>query len=184
MHGKHISMGDELQALKSIIDEKTLSILETLANEDGELYLRELAVKAKVPPATTHRIIQKLLELKIIEKIEIKNLKIYKLASTKQADFLKKMLYNKEDPLEIFLSRLKHITSVDLAVLHAKALKSSAFILVIGDALPIIQINDLSEVIEKEYDFKIKILPLQHDQYDMLAAGHTGYKKVLYRREN
>ncbi|PLW79286.1 hypothetical protein C0585_08405 [Candidatus Woesearchaeota archaeon] len=176
-------MGEELQALRSIIDEKTLSILETLANEDGELYLRELAVKAKVPPATTHRIIQKLLDLKIIEKTEIKNLKIYKLSTTKQADFLKKILYSKVNPLDMFLTKLKQVSGVDLAVLHAKAQKSSAFVLVVGDELPIIKINDLSEAIEKEHGFKIKILPLQHDQYDMLAAGHTGYKKVLYRKE-
>jgi len=182
MHEKGSKMGDELQALRAIIDEKTLSILEILANEDEEVYLRELAQKAKVPPATTHRIIQKLLDLKIIEKTEIKNLKIYKLSTTKQAEFLKKILYSKPDPLELFLDKLKQISEVDLAVLHAKPQKTSAFILVVGNELPIIRINDISDNIEKEHGFHIKILPLQFDQYDMLAAGHTGYKKVLYRK--
>lgn len=175
-------MSGELETLKSLLDEKVLKILDIFVNSDEEFYLRELASKAGVPPATTYRIINKLLDLKIIEKTEIKNLKIYKLSTTKQAEFLKRTLYSKLDPLDLFIEEIKKIYEVSQVVMHAKPQKTGAFVLVVGDVLPIIKINDLAEKIEREHDFKIKILPLQNDQYEMLDSTHSGYKKSLYRR--
>ena len=48
------------------------------------------------------------------------------------------------------------------------------------DKLPIIRINDIADGIEHKYQYKIKILPLQKDQYEMLDMTHTGHKKNLY----
>ena len=85
---------DEINVLKGLFDKKILSILDILINDksDEGLYLREIAKKSRVSAASTHRILNKLLDLEIINQTKIKQLKLYKANRTKQTKFLHNLL--------------------------------------------------------------------------------------------
>ncbi|MBR9676013.1 helix-turn-helix domain-containing protein [Candidatus Woesearchaeota archaeon] len=178
-------MDEKETILKALFDEKILQILQVFFEDDEkQYYLRELAKITGVSPATTYRILKRLLTLRILEKTEIKNLKIYKLKSTETTEFLKKVLYTKPDPLSIFVEKIKTIPQVELVVMHAKPQKSGAFVMIVGEDIPKNIIDEIDLEIANIYDYKIKILPLIQDLYEGLDKSHSGYKKVLFRRQN
>ena len=67
----------ELELLKKLFDNKLVNTINVLINDKSEgLYLNEVSRLANVPPATTYRIINKLVNLDIIQEIRVKKLKI------------------------------------------------------------------------------------------------------------
>ena len=79
--------------LEQLFDEKKLKILRLFySGKKEEFYLREISKKTGVPVATTFRITNRLAELGIIEQMEIKKFKLYKLKDSKQTKFLEKIL--------------------------------------------------------------------------------------------
>ena len=56
--------------MEGLFDRKILTILKLfLKKKDQQFYLKEISKQTRVPLASTHRILNKLLELEIIEKV-------------------------------------------------------------------------------------------------------------------
>lgn len=178
-------MDDEIIAIKALLDEKMLRILQVFVNNEKEdYYLRELASKSNVPPATTYRIINRLLDLKIIELTKIKKLKIYRIASTPQADFLKKILKEELDVASLFVNKVKDLQGVSLVVVHGKVNKNKTNILVIGESVSKDSLDAASKEINTEYGHNISALSLTQDQYEQMTSMglYSGEKKIVFRR--
>lgn len=178
-------MGEETLAIKALLDEKTLKILQIFVNNDkSDYYLRELAGKADVPPATTFRIINKLLDLKIIELTKIKKLKIYKLANNTSAEFLKKILTEELDIGQIFKDKIKDLSGLQLAVMHGKVSKNKTNILIIGEDIDKDELKVITDEIKQLHDFNISALTLTQDQYEQMTSMglYSGEKKILYKQ--
>ncbi|MBC8444486.1 helix-turn-helix domain-containing protein [Candidatus Woesearchaeota archaeon] len=72
-----------------LIDKKIVDILEVfIKNEEGLLHLSMVAERAKVPLTSTHRIINSLVEKKLIEQVVVGKLKLYKLSKAKEVERL------------------------------------------------------------------------------------------------
>ena len=72
-----------------LIDKKIVDILEVfIKNEGGLLHLSMVAERAKVPLTSTHRIINSLVEKKLIEQVVVGKLKLYKLSKAKEVERL------------------------------------------------------------------------------------------------
>ena len=67
---------ETVDVLEQLFDNKILSVLQLFVeNENNQYYLREIAKLTKVSPATTYRILNKLVDLNVLEIQEIKTLK-------------------------------------------------------------------------------------------------------------
>lgn len=71
-----------MNAICQLLDPKIIKIVTVFSkNKCSYYHLNKLSKEAKVPLATTFRIINKLVDLKIVEITNIDNFKIYKFAN-------------------------------------------------------------------------------------------------------
>ena len=76
-----------------LVDEKTLSVLRVFINNPDDLFhITKVSKKAKVSLATTFRIMNNLLEIKILKVQKISKFKIYQLAKNKKTKKLRKVI--------------------------------------------------------------------------------------------
>ncbi len=61
-------MGVKTKLLSTLFDDKTINVIQKLLNKKDIFYLRDLSRESKVSLATTYRIIQKCLEIGLVEK--------------------------------------------------------------------------------------------------------------------
>lgn len=70
---------DSLEALKGIIDHKIYKILRLFLDNKEELFhLNKISSQAKVPLASTFRIVRKLVRLNLITIVQVGKMKLYK----------------------------------------------------------------------------------------------------------
>ena len=94
---------DGVEVLEKLIEKKLLLLIKTILSEPNkEFYLQELSEKSKVPIATTFRLLNKLIELKLIEERKISRFTIYKLSKNKEIEFLSKLFKFEIDPIKEF----------------------------------------------------------------------------------
>ena len=68
-----------------LIDKKIVDILEVFTKSGEELlHLSMIAKRANVPLTSTHRIINSLVEKKLIEQVAVGKIKLYKLAKAEE----------------------------------------------------------------------------------------------------
>ncbi len=97
---------DDAKFFGELFDPKIVKVLELfLSNKGSRLYLREIANKTKVPPATTFRIINKLVELGLLNVNRIKRFKFYQLADNERSKLLENLI--SKDPLARFVTLIK-----------------------------------------------------------------------------
>ena len=71
--------------LKELIDPKIIRIIELfLYNKAQSFHLTDISSKSKVPPATTYRLIKKLVRLQLIKFSVTGKLKIYRYNDSKK----------------------------------------------------------------------------------------------------
>jgi len=71
---------DSLDSIKALIDPKTYKILKLFLDNKDELFnLNIISSKARVPIASTFRIVNKILRLNFISIVKIGKTKLYKL---------------------------------------------------------------------------------------------------------
>jgi len=81
-----------VDVLTELFDKKILGILNIVINDKSEgMYLGEISKAASVPPATTYRIINKLVALDVLQEVKIKKLKLYKFKRSGKTEFLFKL---------------------------------------------------------------------------------------------
>lgn len=82
-----------MDIFRGLVDDKTIRVLSVFLNNPSELYhINKVSEKSKVPLATTFRIMNSLLELKILQVKKISKFKIYQLAKNKKTRKLRRVL--------------------------------------------------------------------------------------------
>ena len=158
---------EHIEILRDLFDEKIISILnELLENQDKQLSLTHISSLSKVNIATTFRIINKLIEKDIVELIHIGKSKYYKLKQGEKSNFINNLL-KKDKPLTEFIDKLKHYSRIKKIIFENKT-KDVAKLFIIGNSIPIKEIESLIIEIENKYNFKIQFIELNEKQYQDL----------------
>lgn len=169
----------EREVLQTLLDHKKVSILKTLYDSPEDMYLREIAKKSKVSIGSVHRILQALEMIGIIRSKEVGMMKFYGLVKNGKSKFLDDW-FQQEDHLGYFVKELQGLEGLNNIILHGKADKHKASLILIGD-------NPDKQIIESIKDevmikgFDISYVILNDDQYEKLAnmGLYGGEKKVL-----
>ncbi len=177
MHDKNL--------LENLFDSKSLKILRCFIDDkEKQFYLREISKLCAVPVSTTFRIVNKLVEMKVVERIIINKFKLYKLAENDNSAFLIKVLKEKPMAIDYFVNSAKDIVSVDEIILHGKQIKNKASLLLIGGNIDSDKIKLLCSDIKEKHNFVISVLSLTRIQFEQMSSMDLfpREKKVLYRR--
>ena len=171
--------------LEGLFDKKMLTILKLfLKKKDQQFYLKEISKQTKVPLATTHRILNKLLELEIIDKTKIKHLKIYKLAENEKTKYLESVFEEKKTILDEFIEQANNIDGIKIIMIYGREEKDKANLLIIGESIDNSLIREIIVKIKEKYNFTITHLVLTESQYQQMAAMnlYPGKKEVLLEK--
>ena len=153
-----------------------------LQNPETEYYLRETARIAKGSPASTYRILNKLVKLEFLNCRQIKTVKLYVLASGKGVEMLKSML--EVNVVKIFVEQASGLFGVDEILLLDDKDKTKANVLIISSGVDTDELKRIVADIKDKHAFTINHMSLGKDQYEQMAAMglYPGSKKILYQR--
>lgn len=172
--------------LKGLFDKKILSILDILVNDKSNegLYLREIAKKSRVSPASTHRIINKLLTLELINQTKIKQLKLYKINKSNQTKFLHNLLKKDIRVINLFVDLIKQMDQVQAIILHGEEQADRANVLLIGEGIDNAKIKEICGELQTKHRFTISPLALVSEQYEqMIKMGlYSGKEKIIWKK--
>jgi Fe2+ or Zn2+ uptake regulation protein len=175
---------DRKETLSGLIDQNVLKTIKTFINNPGQqYYLRELAKKTRVPPASTYRILKLLLKLEIIKEYKVKKFKFYSLHD-ENASFIVDLLSDRKSAVQEFTETIKTDPAVKLIVLHGKEENTKANVLIIGENLNMELIRTASLAARDQYGFNIIHLTLTPQQYDQMSSMglYPGKKVILYEQ--
>ena len=171
--------------LEHLFDEKLLKILRLFYKEyDKEFYLREIAKKTNVAPASTFRILKKLMKLKLIKQIVIKRFKLYKLEDNEYTRFLGPVVKKGKQALEVFITRAKDLYGLDSIILQSGDTDKKANLIVIGSGINQDKIKNLCGQMLEEFNYRLTALVLEKEQFEQMdkMGLYPGKKKVIYKR--
>ncbi len=172
--------------LEGLFDRKKLTIIKHLLDhQEQEFGVRELAKATRVPPATTHRILQTLLRMGLARERRVKHVKLYGLQESKASAFLDELLAVKKTAIEAFVEAASALPGVEEILQHGKASKEKANLLVIGNGLDTAALSRLVGEIKERFRFTILHMTLSPEQYGQMSSMglYAGEKERLYRRQ-
>ncbi|MGV8087400.1 MAG: helix-turn-helix domain-containing protein [Candidatus Woesearchaeota archaeon] len=178
---------DSQKILEGLFDKKMLTILKLfLKKKDQQFYLKEISKQTRVPLATTHRILNKLLESEIIEKTKIKHLKIYKLAENEKTKYLETVFEEKKTIIDEFLEYATKIDGIKTIMIYGREEKDKANLLIIGEGVDNSLIREIIIKIKEKYNFTLTHLVLTELQYEQMAAMnlYPGKKEIILEKTN
>ncbi len=114
------SMVGKKEIISKLIEQKISKVLTVIINNPKAFYLKELSVKAGVPIASTYRILQKLEKLNLVQVIKISKFKLYTFSSSEDANFLSSLFIERQNALDIFVSRAKQNISVESIIFQGE----------------------------------------------------------------
>ena len=173
---------DSQKILEGLFDKKMLMVLKLfLKKKDQQFYLKEISKQTRVPLATTHRILSKLLELEVIEKTKIKHLKIYKLAENEKTKYLESVFEEKKTIIDEFLEQANNISGIKTIMIYGREEKDKANLLIIGESVDNSLIREIIIKIKEKYNFTLTHLVLTETQYEQMAAMnlYPGKKEII-----
>ena len=176
---------DKRVFLESLIDKKILDIIRFLIkNQEQEFYLKEIAEGSKVPIATTFRIVNKLYALKIVEQVQLKSVKLYKMAQNTQKEFLCQLIDFKKSPVEEFARSASRVPGVQSIILHTKSGSDKPSMLIIGTNIDKESIRSIADVIQRHHQFGVSYLTLDEPQFAQMSQMglFSGKKEVLFSK--
>ncbi|MBD3203030.1 helix-turn-helix domain-containing protein [Candidatus Woesearchaeota archaeon] len=176
---------DSIKLMEKLFDTKIIKILKLFINNESEkYYLREIAKLTETSPASTYRILNKLVELKIISLHKNKTSKLYTLESNKNTDFFKTILRTEKHAIDLFIQKAKKIEEIKTILIHGRQDSKRANLLLIGENIPQGDVKRITADIKEKYDFTITTLQLQREQFEQMSAMglYSGKKKVLFNR--
>lgn len=178
-------MTDTNHTILQLIDENTSKILKILINNsDKDFNLRELAREAKVPVASTHRILNKLCKMQMVGKIEINKFKVYKFNPTEKNKQLSSIFEIKKPAMEQFVDYVKQLNEVEEVIQQGDVADKKANVLIIGNKIDAKMIDSFVEEIKLKNDFEISFVALDQNQFrKMTSMGlYSGKKLNLFSR--
>jgi DNA-binding transcriptional ArsR family regulator len=176
---------EEINVLKGLFDKKILSILDILINDNSEegLYLREISKKTRVSPASTHRILNKLMDMELVNQIKIKQLKLYKINKNKKTRFLHNLLKKDIRVINLFVDMIKELDNVESVILHGEE-PDRANVLLIGQGIDNAKVKEICGNLQTKHRFTISPLVLVAEQYEQMSKMglYSGKEKVIWKR--
>lgn len=173
--------------LEEFFDKKTLAVLKLfLFDNTDRFYLREISKKAKVPVATTFRIIKQLKALGIIDEHIIKKTKLYSLSRNKNTQLLSSLLEEKKTVIDEFVEAVSSMVGVEMIVLHGEATNEKANILIIGTGVDHKFAKDKVGELKEKYKFNIIELVLEPAQFNQMSSMglFPGKKVILWEKSS
>lgn len=173
---------DKKDIIAGLLDPNTLKILKAFINNpEQEYYLRELAKRTRVPPASTYRILLQLKKLELIKEHKMKKFKFYSLYE-ENASFLADILADRKSAVQEFVDAVKEDPHIEMIVLHGKEERSKANILLIGNNIDMEVVRAAALTAKEAYGFNIIHLTLDPAQYNQMSSMglYPGKKVILY----
>lgn len=162
---------ENIDLLQSLFDHKVIRIINVLLqNKDKEFYLRELSKESTVSLATTYRIVQKLVELKVIKRIKVSRFKVYQIEDNEHATFLASIIKGRKKALQEFIDKAKLIKGVNVIILHGEESETKANILLIGEEIDPEKIKTVVNEIKDKHEFTISYFALTPVQYEQMSS--------------
>jgi len=181
-----VYMSSDKEIMERLLSPSVLKILRLfINNEDQSYYLREVARLTKVPPASTYRILNELVDITLIKVEHIKKFKLYSL-NTEKSFFLIDLLQDRKNAVLEFVNTIKEFNGVQMVVLHGKEDKNRANVLVIGNNLEADAIKRNALYIGEKFNFNLILLTLTPEQYNQMSSMglYPGKKKILFETES
>jgi len=175
-----------IEVLTELFDKKILDILNTIINDKtGGMYLGELSKAANVAPATTYRIINKLVKLELIEEVKIKKLKLYKFRRSGKSEFLYQLFKKDIKIMQVFIDKVKEMPELQAIILHGEEAKDRANLLLIGNSIDSGKIKEICGEIREKYNFVIAPLTLTAEQFDAMSKMglYSGKRSILFEKK-
>ncbi len=168
------------EVLQSLIDFKKIAILEILLNAHEEMFLKEISQKSKVPLASTFRILQGLVGQGLLHKRKWKTSTIYSCVQNEKIDVLKELFSDEYDGVSGFVQLVGDLAGVQSIISHGTPRKGKANLLVIGENLDGVQLEEASQKV-REKGFDLTYLPVTRKQYEQMSKMglYQGEKKVV-----
>lgn len=173
---------EELSVFEELFDKKIIAVLKTMFKESRkQFYLQELSEEAKVPMATTLRILNKLNRLEIVEISKVSRFKLYSLYDNKKVKFLASIFKMDLRIMDKFVEMAKDLPGLKKVILHGKEHNDRANVLLIGDDIDTGEIKRISAEIKEKYKYTINPLSLTEMQYEQMSQMglYSGNKKTL-----
>ncbi|MBU1975169.1 MAG: hypothetical protein KKG59_02065 [Nanoarchaeota archaeon] len=177
-------MGTE-NILDELIDDKLIAVLRFfIDNPEKQFYLREVAKKVKVSPASTMRIIRKLVKLEVLKEIHIKAFKLYQIEDNDIIKFLDSIISTKKNALEEFINMIKDLAGLSQVVLHGKETADKASVIIVGIDVDAEKIRQATFEVQDKYKYNIMYLTIEPAQFEQMTAMglYPGKKVTLYQK--
>lgn len=174
---------EEVKLLEELFDEKLIRIMRLFFQDSArKMYLKEVSDQARVSMATTHRFLQKLVRLAILNEIKISKFKVYQLADNERTEFLASFIKQSIKVLEIFVDKVKQIKGVEMIILHGKDTENRANLLIIGSGIESEKVKEAAVDIKEKHNFMISYLTLEKSQFEQMSEMglYSGKKKILF----
>lgn len=169
------------EVLAALIDEKKAAVLRAILSSKEEMYLKEIALKSKVPLTSAFRILQELTEKKILQRREWKTSKVYGCVKNEAADFLRDLLEEEYDGVQDFVQSVQLVSGIQNILLHGGSRKGRANVMLIGENIDVVKVEEACKAI-REKGFELSFLTLTKVQYEqMLRMGLYSGEKVVLR---
>lgn len=179
-------MAVKRDVLEALIDPSLLKVLKLFINhEEQQYYLREVAKLTRLPPSTTYRVLNRLVDEDILTVTKIKKFKLYSM-NTESNRFLLDLFQDRKSAVAEFVRSIKEFSGVEMVVLHGKEEKESANVIVIGEKMDEESIKRNALYMSDKYSFNIILLVLTPDQYNQMSSMglYPGKKKILFESES
>jgi predicted transcriptional regulator len=173
---------DNIEVLKELFDPKKIDVLKVFfANQEKQFYLKEISDSVKVPMASTHRILKRLVKAEIITETSISKFKVYQIAKNEKTQFLSTFIKISFKGVDEFVKRAKGIKGLRRIILHGKESDSRASILLIGDGIDDSVVKRIASEIKENHNYTITHMTLTEEQYDQMSnmGLYSGTKKLL-----
>ncbi len=166
--------------LKNIFDEKVIDVLSEIQGKKT-VGVRDVSRKTKIPVSTVHRIFKKLENAKLLEKKKAGNINYYEVNEKSKAYAIVEKIVPKKTPIEIFTTIVSKEKTEEIYLLDKG--NDRASMLVVGNVKNE-KIQEICEVIKKEFAYSIKPLVLTKNQYENMSSLNMGptIKKKLYKK--
>lgn len=156
-------MKNRINLLEEIFDEKTVKIIIELLNNPGIFYLRDIAKVTNVSLATTYRIVQKLLKIKLVEKQKVGKLTQYIVKKGEKYNELYSLIYGKKlDPIESLKQKLNAEYSNSFSMFKTENNK----IFIISEKP--INLEPIQRQIEQQNNLKLNIMKIDKSQFKQM----------------
>ena len=168
--------------LEDLFDPKLMAILKLFfQNKNSSFYLREISKQAKVPEATTFRILKKLTTLEVVDLKLVNKFKFYQLAENDRVKLLGNLI--SKDPVAMYVESIKALEGIKAVMLYGAQKPHEANVIVIGDQVDKQELSHASERIQSQMQFKVNHLYFSSQQFEQMSSMglYNRPKKILWK---